>query len=260
MSNTILEVCCGSADFAVAAAEAGADRVELCDNLVEGGTTPSAGAVQLAAARSGVPVAAMVRPRGGDFLYSSLEFDVMLHDVDVLSEAGASGLVFGVLDAEGRVDRARSRRLIEAARPLPVTFHRAFDLSRDLVESLETLAELGVDRVLTSAGEASVLRRLDVLSELIERADGALVVMPGGGIRPHNIEQVMSVPGVTEVHIGATRRRASEMNYRREGVSMGAPYEPDEYVVEIADEERIRATKSRLMSTRAPASQGVDDG
>ena len=105
MKNTILEVCCGSADFAAAAAAAGADRIELCDNLVEGGTTPSVGAVQLAAARSMVPVMAMVRPRGGDFLYSPLEFEVMLRDVDALADAGASGLVFGVLDADGRVDR-----------------------------------------------------------------------------------------------------------------------------------------------------------
>ena len=103
MKNTILEVCCGSVDFAAAAAAAGADRIELCDNLVEGGTTPSVGAVQLAAARLMVPVMAMVRPRGGDFLYSPLEFEVMLRDVDALANAGASGLVFGVLDADGRI-------------------------------------------------------------------------------------------------------------------------------------------------------------
>lgn len=259
MKNTILEVCCGSADFAVAAAAAGADRVELCDNLVEGGTTPSAGAVQLAAARSGVPVMAMVRPRGGDFLYSPLEFEVMLRDVDALAEMGASGLVFGVLGADGRVDRKRARQFIEAAGPLPVTFHRAFDLSRDLGESLDTLAELGVARILTSGGEASVLEALDRLSALVEQAGSALVIMPCGGIRPHNIEEVVAVPGVTEVHIGATRRRASDMIYRREGVAMGGDYTPNEYVVEVADAERIMATKSRLSDAHSPdPAEGIE--
>jgi len=246
MSNTILEVCCASADFAVAAAAAGADRVELCDNLIEGGTTPSVGAVALTAARSGVPVMAMVRPRGGDFLYSQLELDVMLRDIDALGSAGASGLVFGVLDTNGRVDRERTRRLVDAARPLSVTFHRAFDLSRDLDESLDTLAELGVDRVLTSVGRASVLDDLDRLAALVDRAAGSLVVMPGGGIRPHNIEAVATVPGVTEIHVGATKRRPSGMEYRRDGVPMGAPYEPDEYLVEEADVARIAQGKSRL--------------
>ena len=259
MKNTILEVCCGSADFAVAAAAAGADRVELCDNLVEGGTTPSVGSVQLAAARSNVPVVAMVRPRGGDFLYSPLEFEVMLRDVDALADAGASGLVFGVLDADGRVDRERVRQFTEAAGPLPVTFHRAFDLSRDLAESLDTLAELGVARILTSAGESSVLDQLDRLSGLVEQAGTALVIMPCGGIRPHNIEQVMAVPGVTEVHIGATRRRASDMNYRRDGVPMGRHYTPNEYVVEVADTERIRAAKLRLSDARLPDPSEVID-
>ena len=260
MSTPILEVCCASADFALAAAEAGADRVELCDNLIEGGTTPSVGAVAVAAARSGVPVMAMVRPRGGDFLYSALEFDVMLRDIDVLGSAGVSGLVFGVLDAGGRIDRERTRRLIEAARPLPVTFHRAFDLSRDLEESLDTLAELGADRILTSVGQASVLDGLDRLAALIERAAGSVVVMPGGGIRPDNIEAVAKVPGVTEIHVGATRRRASGMTYRREGVPMGAPYEPDEYLVEEADVERIAKVKSCLAKVGydAPDGRGAD--
>ena len=117
----------------------------------------------------------------------------------------------------------RVRQFIEAAGPLPVTFHRAFDLSRDLGESLDTLAELGVARILTSAGEPRFWRQLDRLSALVEQAGSALVIMPCGGIRPHNIEQVVAVPGVTEVHIGATRRRASDMNYRREGVPMGRP-------------------------------------
>ena len=255
-ANTILEVCCASADFAVAAAQAGADRVELCDNLVEGGTTPSVGAVALAVARSGVPVMAMVRPRGGDFLYSSLEFEVMLRDIDALASAGAAGVVLGALDSEGRVDRRAVRSLVQAARPLPVTFHRAFDLSRDLEESLDTLIELGVDRVLTSVAQASVVDDLDRLAALVERSNGSIVVMPGGGIRSDNVVSVASVPGVTEIHIGATRRRASGMVYRREGVPMGASYEPDEYLVEVADVDRVAATKSQLAGHARERNEG----
>ena len=244
MPNPILEVCCGSVDFALAASLAGADRIELCDNLVEGGTTPSTGALEIVASKTGIPVMAMVRPRGGDFLYSELEFEVMLRDSEALAEAGAAGLVFGILDSDGRIDYRRTSRLIEAARPLSVTFHRAFDLSRDLEESLEVLLEVGADRVLTSVGKERVLDGLDLLSALMERAGDSIVVMPAGGIRPHNIGQVLAVPGVTEVHIGAAQTRASGMNYRREGVPMGAAYEPDEYVVQVADVDRIALTKS----------------
>lgn len=258
MSNTILEVCCASAEFAVAAARAGADRVELCADLVEGGTTPSAGAVELAVARTDVPVMVMIRPRGGDFLYSDLELDVMLRDVEAVGDLGAHGVVVGCLEPNGRIDRRRMRRLAAAARPMSVTFHRAFDLSRDLDESLDTLAELGVDRVLTSVGRASVLHDLDRLARLSERAHESVIVMPGGGIRLHDIERVVAVPGVTEVHIGASRRRASEMTYRRDGVHMGGAYEPDEYVVEVADVQRIAETKSRWSSVVRAQVEVVD--
>ena len=249
MSTPILEVCCGSADSAVAATQAGADRIELCDNLVEGGTTPSVGALEFAADKAGIPVMAMIRPRGGDFLYSELEFEVMLRDAQVLAEAGAAGLVFGVLDSDGRIDRRRASLLMELVRPLPVTFHRAFDLSRDLEESLEVLLEVGVDRVLTSVGQARVIDGLDHLSALIERAGDKMVVMPAGGIRPHNILEVVAVPGVTEVHLGVTRTRASGMNYHRAGVHMGSAYEPDEYVVQVADIDMITFMKSTMAET-----------
>lgn len=248
MTRTLLEVCCASADFAVAAGAAGADRIELCSNLVEGGTTPSAGAVRLAVARAGVPVMAMVRPRGGDFVYSETEADVMLADIDVFADAGVAGVVFGALDIDGRVDRDCVARLLDAARPLPVTFHRAFDLSRDLDESLDTLIELGVDRVLTSVGHPSVLEALDRLASLIERSGRDITVVPCGGIRPDNIQRVLDVGGVREVHIGASTRRQSPMRYRRSGVSMGVAYRPDEYSVEAADTERIAGVAGGIAS------------
>jgi len=243
----LLEVCSASAEFAIAAVDAGADRVELCANLVEGGTTPSLAEVEVATERLDVPVMVMVRPRGGDFLYSDVEFEVMTRDVMRIREAGADGVVFGVLDAVGRIDRARTERLIDAARPLPVTFHRAFDVSRDLPESLDTLLELGVDRVLTSAGRACVLDALPLLAKLLARAGNAAVILPGGGIRGDNVREVLAVPGVCEVHIGASAYDASPMDYRVAGVPMGRAYEPDEYSREVADQALIRGVVDALV-------------
>ena len=171
----------------------------------------------------------------------------MTRDVMRIREAGADGVVFGVLDAVGRIDRARTERLIDAARPLPVTFHRAFDVSRDLPESLDTLLELGVDRVLTSAGRACVLDALPLLAKLLARAGNAAVILPGGGIRGDNVREVLAVPGVCEVHIGASAYDASPMDYRVAGVPMGRAYEPDEYSREVADQALIRGVVDALV-------------
>jgi copper homeostasis protein len=242
----VLEVCCGSALFALEAAAAGAGRVELCDNLVEGGTTPSAGAIDVAVRRLRIPVMVMIRPRGGDFLYRGAEVDVMLADIEEARRRGAHGVVFGALSADGAVDRAITEELVAAARPLPVTFHRAFDLSRNLDESLDVLMEIGVDRVLTSAGCASVVEGLETLARLTARAGNALRVLPGGGIRADNVARVLDVPGVREIHLGASRRVASGMTYRVEGVPMGGAYEPDEYLVEVADVERVSGVAATM--------------
>lgn len=247
-AGPLLEVCCASPDFALAAEAAGADRVELCADLVEGGTTPSAGAIETALERLVIPVMVMIRPRGGDFLYGPSEIDVMLRDIDVAGRLGAPGVVFGVLEADGTIARARTRELVEAARPMEVTFHRAFDLTRDLNASLDVLLELGVERVLTSCGRASVLEGLETLGALAARAGDDMVVMPGGGIRPGNVEAVASVPGVRELHVGASRWRPSGMTYRVPGVPMGSPYDPDEYLVEVANVERIAGVAERLAS------------
>lgn len=260
MPRPLLEVCCGSADFAVDAARAGADRVELCDNLVEGGTTPSVGALALTLERAEVPVMVMVRPRGGDFLYSDLEFDVMLRDIEVVKEVGADGVVFGILDADGRIDSERIARLVDRARPMPVTFHRAFDVSLDLEESLDTLLEVGVDRVLTSVGRAEVVEDLTLLGRLVSQAGDSLIVMPGGGIRPDNVGAVLSVDGVREVHIGASRRVESSMLHRVDGVPMGGAYEPDEYLREAADEVAIAAVVAALGERDEMRPDGVAAG
>ena len=146
----IVEVCVDSVESAVAAQAGGADRVELCAALLEGGFTLSAGAMEEARKRLSIGIQMMVRPRGGDFLYSDLEFEIMQRDVDLAKRAGANGVVFGILDREGAVDADRTRQLVERARPMNVTFHRAFDMVRDLFEALEMLVRLGVDRIFTS--------------------------------------------------------------------------------------------------------------
>src|SRR5512142_2116911 len=151
----IYEVCIDSVEGAIAAQQGGAQRVELCDNLVEGGTTPSLGTIRLARQRVSIGVNVIIRPRGGDFYYSSLEFEVMRQAILAAKEAGADGVVIGLLLPDGRVDADRTRALVELARPLSVTFHRAIDLCRDSAEALEDLAGIGVDRILTSGRQAT---------------------------------------------------------------------------------------------------------
>ena len=155
--NTIIEICLEDVESVIRAEKGGADRVELCADLFEGGTTPSLGTFITARRHTTITINTMIRPRGGDFCYSDVEFEAMLEDVKAFKEHGADGIVFGILNIDGTIDKERSRRIIEAARPLPVTFHRAFDMSKDLFQSLEDLIDLGVDRILTSGGEPTVM-------------------------------------------------------------------------------------------------------
>jgi copper homeostasis protein len=250
--KSILEVCCPSADFALAAQMAGAGRVELCDNLAEGGTTPSLGAVGVTLQRLSVPVMVMIRPRGGDFLYTPSEVDVMLRDIEAMTRLEVDGkrphgVVLGALTRDGEVEASLSRELVAAARPLSVTFHRAFDLSRELDRSLDTLVDIGVDRVLTSAGCASVADGLETLSRLTRRAGENLIVLPGGGVSATNAARILEVAGVRELHIGASRWVASEMRHRVEGVPMGRAYDPDEYAREVVDPDRVAAVANDMM-------------
>lgn len=243
-----LEVCCASTPFAIAAEAAGANRVELCANLVEGGTTPSLGEIEEAVARLSVPVMVMIRPRGGDFLYSDVEFSIMKRDVEAVRRSGASGVVLGLLLPNGEIDVARTRALVDLARPMEVTFHRAFDVSRDLGRNLERLIDVGVERVLTSAGRERVTDALPRLADLASAAGDDITVLACGGVRPDNVEAVLAVPGIREVHIGASTTAPSGMKHRVEGVPMGRAYEPDEYTVEVADRSLIEGVARRMAS------------
>src|SRR3954453_3038162 len=214
-SKLVIEVCVDSVESAMAAERGGADRVELCDNLLEGGTTPSAGAIAVARARLGLKLQVIIRPRGGDFCYSEVEFAVMQHDIAQAKQLGADGVVIGLLTSQGEIDIERTRALIELARPLSVTFHRAFDMARDPYRALEDLIGLGVDRILTSGQEPSVIEGLDLIAELVQRAGERVIIMPGGGSE-RNIKKVVARSGVREVHVVGTTHVESAMRFRNQ--------------------------------------------
>jgi len=235
------EICVDSAEAAVAAQAGGGNRVELCSDLLEGGLTPSHGTIEVSRARLRIPIMAMVRPRGGDFCYSDVEFEVMRHDLLAAKGLGADGIVLGLLKADGTVDGERTRELIALARPLPVTFHRAFDMTRDPFEALDTLMSLGVDRLLTSGQEPSVLEGLDLIVELVKRSAGRIVIMPGGGITARNVARIAAASGARELHFASLELREGRMEYRNPRVFMGGTLRPPEYGLEVTRPEAVAA-------------------
>lgn len=226
-------------ESALAAEAGGADRLELCDNLLEGGTTPSAAMIEVCRERVGIPIFMMIRPRGGDFLYSDDEFAVMRRDVERAAGLGAAGVVFGLLRADGSVDVERTRALTELARPLGVTFHRAFDAARDADAALDALLEAGVDRVLTSGRAQSAEAGSAVIRGMVMRAEGRLSVMAGAGVGPDNVERIIRETGVREVHLRAAMQRPSGMTYRNAAVDFRDRTSLADDVLEVTDPERI---------------------
>jgi copper homeostasis protein len=237
----IFEACIGSAEAAIAAQQGGADRVELCANLLEGGTTPSAGSIWLARQRIDIGLQVMIRPRGGDFCYSGVEFEIMKYDIEMAKKLGADGVVIGILRPDGTVDRERVAELVELARPMNVTFHRAFDMARDPYQALEELIDLGVDRVLTSGQEITAFEGLDLIAGLVQRSGGRIVVMPGGGIHERSIHKIVERTGAREVHAAAPVIVPSAMEYRNPNCFMGGELRPPEFALEVTDPGRIRA-------------------
>jgi copper homeostasis protein len=203
VAPVLVESCVTSLAEAEASVDAGAGRVELCAELDEGGLTPPADLVREVALTVPVPVFAMVRPRPGDFVYARAEIDCMLRQVEAARSAGASGIVTGALRPDGSVDAAALRRLVDAAGPLPVTFHRAFDAAGDPGDALETLVEVGVSRVLTSGGGSAAIDGADALAGLVRRARSRIVIMPGGRVRGAHVVELVRRTGAAEVHARA---------------------------------------------------------
>ena len=234
-----LEICLESIDSVVASDRGGAQRVELCANLLEGGTTPSAGTIRAARENSKIAINVMIRPRGGDFLYTDAEFASMQHDVQIAKDLGADGIVLGLLQADGTIDVERTRQLVELAAPLPVTFHRAIDVSRDLLEALEDVIATGSKRVLTSGGQPSVVEGAAMVAKMIEKAKDRIIVMPGCGITPDNVLSILETTGAKEVHIALEEETPSNMSFRKSEIPMGG-VEGREYLRFVTPEDAVR--------------------
>jgi copper homeostasis protein len=213
----------------------------LCADLLEGGITPSLAMIKLVLDKLIIPVNVIIRPRGGDFLYTDYEFEVMKKDVEFCKQAGVNGVVIGILKDDGTIDRTRTKELIEAAKPMSVTFHRAFDMTRDPEEALNTLIELGADRLLTSGQEPDVQKGIPTLKRLVELARDRIIIMPGGGVNENNIKEVVNKTGVKEIHASAREKARSKMNYINTRTSMSDSKSMEEYDLMVTSEERIRA-------------------
>lgn len=214
--------------------------MELCANLYDGGTTPSAGLIAAVKSRIRIPVFVLIRPRGGGFVYADEDADVMKRDVKIARAYGADGIVIGALDVNGRVSTAITGDLIEEAGGLPVTFHRAFDCTSDQAEALEMLIEAGVGRVLTSGGVGTALDGADSIARLVAQAAGRIVVMAGGGIREHNVREVIARTGVTEVHARISSAVPSTGDRSSPQARLRKPLPDDENAWEELDETRMR--------------------
>lgn len=237
-----IEICVEGIDGLVAAQEGGADRVELCASLLEGGLTPSIGVVQQALQVATIPFHVIIRPRGGDFLYSELEFASMLDDIKALRDMNVAGVVIGCLTADGRIDEARTKALVEAARPMKVTCHRAFDMTADYREALEALIRCGVDRVLTSGQRDTAVEGINILKDTAHLAAGRIVVMACGALDENNIAQVRQATEVDEMHFAALKTVKSGMAFRNPHVGMGGTAIEREYELTLTDEAAVRTT------------------
>ncbi|QRI65450.1 copper homeostasis protein CutC [Shinella sp. PSBB067] len=242
MTKPLIELCVEGIDGFLAAQEAGADRVELCASLMEGGLTPSLATIRAAVKAARIPVHVIIRPRGGDFLYSQAEFETMVEDIRALRGEGVSGVVIGCLTPDGRIDQERTRALVEAARPMSVTCHRAFDMTADAGEALEALVRCGVDRVLTSGQRDTAVEGIAILKSAVEQAAGRIVIMGCGVLDAENIREVRDAAGLAEMHFAALRTVQSGMVFRNPHVGMGGTEKDREYELTLTDGDAVRAT------------------
>ena len=234
------EICANSVASCIAAQEGGADRVELCAGIPEGGTTPSYGMIRNARENISIALNVIIRPRGGDFLYSESEIKEMIYDIQTAKELGADGLVFGCLNPDGTVDMKTMSSLMEAAGDTPVTFHRAFDHTNDPFKALEDIISLGCARILTSGCRPTALEGSELLSQLVEKAGERIIIMPGCGVRENNIAEIARLSSAREFHFSARESVESGMIFRNPEVAMGSEDDPYGYILTTA--RRVAAT------------------
>lgn len=236
----MIEICANGLQSALNAQKAGAGRVELCDNLYEGGTTPSAACIALARKYLHIKLHVLIRPRGSDFLYDDLEMEQICEDILFCKANRCDGIVLGFLNADGTVNTARTKAMAELARPMSVTFHRAFDMTPNPFEALEQIIGSGADRILTSGQKNKAPEGTDVIKALVEKAAGRITIMPGAGINESNIEKMIRETGAKEFHLSGMNHIPSKMIFHKEGLFMGGLSQIPEYEIAQSDVEKIR--------------------
>lgn len=233
----ILEVCANSLQSALNAQEAGTDRIELCENLSIGGTTPSIGTIIQSRKRLSIGINVLVRPRGGDFLYSDNEFDTIREDIQQLKKHGVNGVVCGILLPDGNIDIARTKELVELSKPLTFTFHRAFDFTQDPFRALEDIIQTGADHILTSGQQTTAIQGEHLIKELIKQSAGRIIIMPGSGVSAETIELLIET-GANEFHMSGTTQHQSGMTFIKPFLSISD--RGDDYLITSSDIEKIR--------------------
>ncbi len=247
--KVLLEICCGSVEDAVAAESGGADRVELCSALFLGGLTPSLGMLVETRRRVQLPVMCMVRPRNGGFCYSPAELEVMEYDVDSALQRGADGIVLGILQSDGTIDRVQCRRMRDRMGNGEAVFHRAFDVTPDPFRALEELIDLGFSRILTSGQQNSVTEGAELIRGLIEQARGRIGIMPGGGLHLRNLEEMIARTGCSQVHLSALGVRDDPSTLARPGVTFGGALYPSEVRYEVTDQNLVNQISNIIASS-----------
>lgn len=240
----ILEVVVYNIESALRAQQGGADRIELCDNPGEGGTTPSYGTIEVVRERLSINVFVMIRPRGGDFHYSSEEFESMKKDIEQCKKLNVDGVVFGILHTDGTIDRKRCKELIDLARPLSVTCHRAFDMTKDSSTALEDCIAVGFDRILTSGRHAKALEGLEVLADLVHRANSRIIIMPGSGVNEQNAGTLAAKTGAQELHFSAMTQEESPMQFKNPLLTGMGSNEGAEFKLRTVDPAVVRSVRT----------------
>lgn len=238
--NFKIEICVDTVESAILAQDAGADRIELCSSLLEGGITPGTGTISSARKNLTIALNVIIRPRGGDFLYNNIDYEIMKKDIDICGECGADGIVTGILKPDGDIDIERTYELIEHARPMSVTFHRAFDMCNDPLKGLEDVIATGADRLLTSGQKNKAEDGMELLLQLSKLADGRIIIMPGSGINESNILSIARETNAQEFHLTGRKTIYSEMIFKMPNISMGGSPSLSEFSRKVVDHDMIK--------------------
>ena len=248
-NNYLIEVCAANIQSVIAAQKGGAKRIDLVDNLFEGGTTPSFATIKKVRELLDIKVNVMIRPRGSDFFYDDLEYEIMQNDILKCKDMGVDGVVFGILKPDGTVDTDRTKKLVELAWPMSTTFHRAFDVTSDPFNALEDIISCEVERLLTAGQKNTVPEGMDLIAKLVSQSNGRIILMPGSGINENNIREIATKTGATEFHMTGREKVESKMIYRKEGIYMGGNRSIPEFETYITSQTRVSKVLQALNAT-----------